>query len=155
MTHDYARNGTPSLLAALDAASGPVIARYCRRHRHREFPRFLKLIDNAVPGGLDLHLTRGDYATHKAPAVGRRLLRHPVPPALRASWTNVAERWFAELTNRKLGRSAHRDDAELKPASVTGSSNGTGTRNRSRGPGPPMRYPGTSPCCRRVNDPAR
>jgi hypothetical protein len=69
MTHDYVRNSTTSLFAALDAATGPVIARHYRRHRHQEFLRFLKLIDNAVPGGLDLHLICGNYATHKTPAI--------------------------------------------------------------------------------------
>jgi transposase len=110
MTHDYVRNGTTSLFAALDVATGPVIARHCRRHRHQEFLRFLKLIDNAVPDGLDRHLICGNYATHKTPAIGRRLLRHPrfrlhFTPAS-SSWINLAERWSAELTNRKLRRSA-------------------------------------------------
>jgi hypothetical protein len=61
--------------AALDMATSSVIARHCRRHRHREFLRFLKLIDDAVPGGLNLHLLCGSYATHKTPAIHERLLR--------------------------------------------------------------------------------
>jgi len=147
------------LFGALDVATGPVIARHCRRHRHREFLRFLELIDDAVPGGLDLHLICGSYATHKTPAIHKRLLRqqrfhlHFTPAS--SSWLNVAERWFAELTDRKLRRSATAMSPSSKSAFVTGSSSGTGTRNHSRGPGPPMRYPATSPCCRRVNGPAR
>ncbi|HEY2576282.1 MAG TPA: IS630 family transposase, partial [Streptosporangiaceae bacterium] len=112
MTHDYVRNGTTSLFAALEVASGAVIAQPCRRHRHQEFLRFLQLIDDAVPGGLELHLICDNYATHKTPAVKKWLLRHPrfhlhfTPTS--SSWINLVERWFAELTNRKLRRSAHR-----------------------------------------------
>jgi transposase len=118
MTHDYVRNGTTSLFAALDIASGSVIAQHYRRHRHQEFLRFLKLIDAAVPSGLDLHLVCDNYATHKTPDVKKWLLRHPrfhlhfTPTS--SSWINLVERWFAELTNRKLRRSAHRSVTELE-----------------------------------------
>ena len=118
MTHDYVRHGTTSLFAALDVASGSVIAQHYRRHRHQEFPRFLKLIDGAVPSGLDLHLICDNYATHKTPEVQKWLLRHPrfhlhfTPTS--SSWINLVERWFAELTNRKLRRSAHRSVTELE-----------------------------------------
>ena len=118
MTHDYVRNGTTSLFAAFDLASGSVIAQPYRRHRHQEFLRFLKLIDTAVPEG-------------PGPAPGPGQLRHPqdardqgvaaeappLPPALhpdQLSWLNLVERWFAELTNRKLRRSAHRSVTELE-----------------------------------------
>jgi transposase len=118
MTHDYVRLRTTSLFAALDMATSSVIARHCRRHLHREFLRFLKLIDDAVPGGLDLHLICGNYATHKTPAIHERLLRqqrfHLHFTRAGSSWLNVAERWFAELTDRKLRRSAHRSVAELE-----------------------------------------
>jgi DDE superfamily endonuclease len=148
MTHDYVRIRTTSLFAALDMATSSVIARHCRRHRHREFLRFLKLIDDAVPGGLDLHLLCGDYATHKTPAIHERLLRqqrfHLRFTSASSSWLNVAERWFAELTDRNCAGQRTAASPSSKPASVTESSNGTGTRNHSRGPGPPMRYPGTS-----------
>ena len=106
MTHDYVRNGTTSLFAAFDLASGSVIAQPYRRHRHQEFLRFLKLIDSAVPGDLDLHLVLDNYATHKTPAIHQWLLRHPrfhlhfTPTS--SSWLNLVERWFAELTTRKL-----------------------------------------------------
>jgi transposase len=118
MTHDYVRNGTTSLFAAFDLASGSVIAQHCRRHRRREFLRFLKLIDAAVPEDLDLHLVLDNYATHKTPAIHQWLLKHPrfhlhfTPGS--SSWLNLVERWFAELTNRKLRRSAHRSGTELE-----------------------------------------
>ncbi|WP_344517906.1 IS630 family transposase [Nocardia seriolae] len=118
MTHDYVRNGTTNLFAALDVASGSVIAEHYARHRHQEFLRFLKTIDTAVPAEFDLHLVCDNYGTHKTPAVKKWLLRHPrfhvhfTPTS--ASWLNLVARWFAELTNRKLRRSAHRSVTELK-----------------------------------------
>jgi transposase len=118
MTHDYVRNGTTSLFAAFDLASGSVIAQPYRRHRSQEFLRFLKLIDGAVPKGLDLHLVLDNYATHKTPAIKDWLLKHPrfhlhfTPTS--SSRMNLVERWFAELTNRKLRRSAHRSVTELE-----------------------------------------
>jgi transposase len=117
-SHDYVRHGTASLFAALDVASGQVISSLHRRHRHQEFLRFLKQIDASVPSELDLHLVCDNYATHKTPAIKTWLLRHPrfhlhfTPTS--ASWLNLVERWFAELTNRKLRRSAHRSVAELE-----------------------------------------
>jgi transposase len=118
MTHDYIRHGTTSLFAAFDIGSGSVIAHHYRRHRHQEFLRFLKLIDAAVPTDLDLHLVLDNYATHKTPKVKEWLIRHPrfhlhfTPTS--SSWLNLVERWFAELTNRKLRRSAHRSVTELE-----------------------------------------
>jgi transposase len=118
MTHDYVRNGTTSLFAAFDPASGSVIAQPYRRHRHQEFLRFLKLIDAAVPKDLELHLVLDNYATHKTPAIHQWLLKHPrfhlhfTPTS--SSWVNLVERWFAELTNRKLRRSAHRSVTALE-----------------------------------------
>ena len=118
MTHDYVRNGTTRLFAALDLASGSVIAQACRRHRQQEFLRFLKLIDAAVPRDLDLHLVPDNYATHKTPAIHQWLLKHPrfhlhFTPAS-SSWLNLVERWSAELTSRKPRRSAHRNVTELE-----------------------------------------
>jgi transposase len=118
MTHDYVRHGTTSLFAAFDISSGSVIAHHYRRHRHQEFLRFLKLIDAAVPRDLDLHLVLDNYATHKTPKVKEWLIRHPrfhlhfTPTS--SSWLDLVERWFAELTNRKLRRSAHRSVTELE-----------------------------------------
>ncbi len=118
MTHDYVRHGTTSLFAAFDVSSGSVIAHHYRRHRHQEFLRFLKVIDAAVPKDLDLHLVLDNYATHKTPKVKEWLIRHPrfhlhfTPTS--SSWLNLVERWFAELTNRKLRRSTHRSVTELE-----------------------------------------
>jgi transposase len=117
-THDYVRHGTTSLFAAYDLASGSVIAQHYRRHRHQEFLRFLKLIVVAVPSDLDLHLVLGSYVTRKTPAIKDWLIKHPCfhlhfAPAS-SSWLNLVERWFAELTNRKLRRSAHRSVTGLE-----------------------------------------
>ena len=117
-THDYVRHGTTSLFAALNAATGQVIGAHHHRHRHQEFLKFLKTIDAATPAGLDLHLICDNYATHKTPAVRNWLIRHPrfhlhfTPTS--SSWLNLVERWFAELTNRKLRRGAHRSVRELE-----------------------------------------
>jgi transposase len=117
-THDYARHGTTSLFAALDITTGTVIGQIHRRHRHQEFLRFLKAIDTATPAELDLHLVLDNYATHKTPAIHRWLLAHPrfhlhFTPTY-SSWLNLVERWFAELTVRKLRRSAHRSVTALE-----------------------------------------
>lgn len=118
MSHDYVRHGTTTLFAAFDVVSGSVIGANYRRHRHQEFLQFLKLIDSAVPQDLDLHLVLDNYATHKTPQVKAWLLKHPrfhlhfTPTS--SSWLNLVERWFAELTNRKLRRSVHRSVTELE-----------------------------------------
>jgi len=117
-THDYVRYGTTSLFAALDIATGKVIGQHQRRHRHQEFLRFLKTIDKNTPSELDLHLICDNYATHKTPAIKQWLAAHPrfhlhfTPTS--GSWLNLVERWFGELTNRKLRRSAHRSVKELE-----------------------------------------
>ncbi len=93
-----------------------MIAHHYRRHRHQEFLRFLKVIDAEVPPGLEPHLVLDDDATHKTPKVKKWLIRHPrfhlyfTPTG--SSWLNLVERWFAEPTNRKLRRSAHRSVVE-------------------------------------------
>ncbi|MGO9501066.1 MAG: IS630 family transposase [Streptosporangiaceae bacterium] len=117
-SHDYVRNGTTSLFAALDVATGQIIASHHSRHRQQEFLKFLKTIDTRTPAGLDLHLICDNYATRKTPAIRNWLLRHPrvrihFTPAS-SSWLNLAERWFAELTDRKLRRPAHRSVHELE-----------------------------------------
>ena len=115
--HDYVRHGTSSLFAALDAASGRVIGSLHARHRAVEFRRFLATLDREVPAELAVHLILDNYATHKTPAVRRWLVAHPrfvlhfTPTG--ASWLNLVERWFAELTARKLRRGAHRSVREL------------------------------------------
>ena len=116
-THDYVRNGITDLFAALNIATGEVVARTDTRHRAVEFIKFLDLLDASVPAGLDVHVICDNASTHKTPAVHRWLLRHPrfvfhfTPTS--SSWLNLVERWFAELTNRKLRRSAHRSIKEL------------------------------------------
>src|SRR6266480_4497719 len=118
-THDYVRHGTTSLFAALDIATGKVIGQHQRRHRHQEFLRFLKTIDANTPKDLDLHLICDNYATHKTPAIKTWLAAHPrfhlhfTPTS--GSWLNLVERWFAELTRRKLRRSTHHSVKELEP----------------------------------------
>jgi transposase len=117
-THDYIRHGTTSLFAALDIATGKVIGQTQRKHRHQEFLRFLRTIDRQTPAELDLHLVLDNYATHKTPAIQQWLAKHPrfhlhFTPTY-SSWLNLVERWFAELTNRKLRRSTHRSVAALE-----------------------------------------
>jgi transposase len=119
-THDYMRHGTTSLFAALVVATGEVIGRIHRQHRHQEFLRFLKVVDAETPAELDLHLVLDNYGTHKTPAVMRWLARHPrfhlhfTPTG--GSWLNLVERWFAELTRRQIKRGAHRSTRALEEA---------------------------------------
>jgi transposase len=120
MTHDYKRNGTTTLFAALSMLDGKVIGTCMPRHRHREFLRFLRLIDQQTPPGLDLHLVVDNYATHKTPAVKRWLKVHPrfhlhfTPTS--ASWLNMVERFFAEITRNRIRRGTFENVAELKRA---------------------------------------
>jgi len=119
-THDYIRNGTTNLYAALDVASGQVIAEMTPRHRAEEFRRFLNLIDASVPAHLDVHVVLDNSSTHKTPSIQRWLVRHPrftlhFTPTY-SSWLNLVERWFAELTNKQLRRGVHRSVAQLKAA---------------------------------------
>ncbi len=119
-THDYVRGGTTNLYAALDVASGHVIADMTERHRAIEFRRFLNLINRSVPGDLDVHLVVDNVSTHKTPEIKKWLLRHPrfhlhFTPTY-SSWMNLVERWFAELTNKWLRRGTHRSTKELESA---------------------------------------
>jgi transposase len=110
-SHDYVRHGTTSLFAALDMASGKVIGSLRQHHRATEFKKFLVQIDEQVPKDLDVHLILDNYATHKTPDIKRWLLRHPrfhlhfTPTS--GSWLNMVERWFGELTTKKIKRGAH------------------------------------------------
>jgi transposase len=116
-THDWERNGTSSLYAALDLASGQVIGRLHQRHRAIEFHKFLNTIDAEVPAHLDVHVVLDNSSTHKTPKIQRWLARHPrfhlhfTPTS--SSWLNLVERWFAELTTKLLRRGAHRSVREL------------------------------------------
>lgn len=120
MTHDYKRNGTTTLFAALNMLDGKVIGTCMKRHRHREFVNFLKLIDKDTPAGLDLHLIVDNYATHKTPAVKRWLKTHTrfhlhfTPTS--ASWLNMVERFFGEITRKRIRRGVFKSVAELESA---------------------------------------
>jgi transposase len=108
MTHDYKRNGTTTLFAALDVAEGRLIGQCMPRHRHQEFIKFLKQIDAETPAELDLHLIVDNYATHKHPKVQlwlkrhRRFHMHFIPTS--SSWLNLVERWFREITDKRIRR---------------------------------------------------
>ena len=108
VTHDYKRHGTTTLFAALDVATGKVITRCKRRHRHQEFLAFLRQIDRSVPRNLNVHLIVDNYATHKHPKVRAWLARHPryhvhFTPTY-ASWLNQVERWFGIITQKAIRR---------------------------------------------------
>jgi transposase len=116
-THDYKRHGTSSLYAALDIATGKVIGSLHNRHRAIEFKQFLQTLDRDVPPELDVHVILDNSSTHKTPAVHKWLTAHPrfvlhfTPTS--ASWLNLVERWFAELTTKQLRRGAHRSTRAL------------------------------------------
>ena len=116
-SHDYKRYGTSSLYAALDIGSGKVIGSLHARHRAIEFKKFLHRLDTEVPAELEVHLILDNASTHKTPAIKRWLLAHPrfvlhfTPTS--SSWLNLVERWFAELTTKKLRRGSHRSVRQL------------------------------------------
>lgn len=113
VTHDYKRNGTTTLFAALSMLDGTIIGDCLPRHRHQEFIRFLKKIDGETPAGLDLHLIVDNYGTHKHPSVKRWLKRNPrfhlhfIPTS--SSWLNMVERWFREITDKRIRRGTFRN----------------------------------------------
>jgi transposase len=116
-THDYVRNGTTNLYAALDVASGNVITDLTARHRAEEFRKFLNLIDRNVPADLAVHVVLDNVSTHKTPSIRRWLVRHPrftfhFTPTY-SSWLNLVERWFAELTTKWLRRGTHHSTRHL------------------------------------------
>ena len=118
MTHDYKRNGTTTLFAALNVLDGTVIGQCLKRHRRQEFIRFLNRIDRQTLPGLDIHLIVDNYATHKTPEIKRWLERHPrfhfhfTPTS--ASWLNQVERFFAEITRNAIRRGIFKSVAELE-----------------------------------------
>ena len=113
-THDYRRNGTTDLLAALDVVEGRIIGECHKRHRAREFLAFLGTLDRSTPPELDLHLVPDNLSTHKTPEVKRWLLRHPrfyfVPTG--SSWLNQVERWFNNRTYRRIRRGKFRRERD-------------------------------------------
>ena len=120
MTHDYKRHGTTTLFAALDVLDGTVIGQCMQKHRHQEFIRFLNKINRQTPKCLELHLIADNYAIHKTPEVKRWLKRHPrfhmhfTPTS--ASWLNLVERFFAEITRKRIRRGVFRSVVELQMA---------------------------------------
>ena len=120
MTHDYKRNGTTTLFAALDVLEGKAIGRCMQRHRHQEFIRFLNAIEREVPAGKLVHVILDNYAAHKHPKVRAWLGRHPrfvfhfVPTS--CSWLNAVEGFFAKLAKRRLKRGVFRSLVDLQAA---------------------------------------
>jgi transposase len=117
MTHDYKRNGTTTLFAALDMLEGKVIGECFSRHRHQEFLKFLRILDKEFPKELDLHLILDNYGTHKKKEVMQWLEKHPrfklhfTPTS--SSWLNLVERWLKELTDKRIRRGVFRNVGEL------------------------------------------
>lgn len=117
MTHDYKRNGTTTLFAALNVAEGKLIGTCMPRHRHQEWIKFLRQIDEQTPAELDLHLIADNYSTHKHPKVKNWLKRHPrfhmhfIPTS--SSWLNLVERWFREITHKRIRRGVFKSVSEL------------------------------------------
>ena len=120
MTHDYKRHGTTTLFAALEVLQGRVIGQCYARHRHQEWLKFLRRLDEEFPGPVPLHLVMDNYGTHKHPRVQAWLGRHPrfiphfVPTS--SSWLNLVERWFGELTSKRVRRGAFFSVEDLQKA---------------------------------------
>jgi transposase len=120
MTHDYKRNGTTTLFAALNVATGEVLQECLPRHRHDEFLRFLKKIERETAKELEIHVIADNYATHKHPEVKAWLAKRPrvtmhfTPTS--ASWVNLVERFFAEITEKAIRRGAFQNVQELEVA---------------------------------------
>ena len=118
MTHDYKRNGTTTLFAALETLQGKVVGECHERHRHQEFLQFLRRIDTEFPGDVPLHLIMDNYGTHKHAKVKAWLRRHPrfvphfVPTSF--SWMNLVERWFGHLDNKAIRRGVFLSVADLQ-----------------------------------------
>ena len=120
LTHDYKRNGTTTLFAALELAQGKVVGQCDQRHRHQEFLKFLRRIDQEFPAPVPLHLVMDNYGTHKKQEVRAWLKKHPrfvlhfVPTS--SSWLNLVERWFGELSRQCIRRGAFFSVEDLQKA---------------------------------------
>ena len=120
MTHDYKRNGTTTLFAALNVLEGKVIGQCHARHRHQEWLKFLRRLDGEFPQDLTLHLVMDNYGTHKEPSVRAWLKKHPrfvchfIPTS--SSWLNLVERWFGELTGKAIRRGSFVSVPDLEKA---------------------------------------
>ena len=122
-THDYKRHGTTTLFAALNAKTSEVITQFHQRHRSAQFREFLDLIDAQVPRRLDVHIIMDNYSTHKTPLIRAWFAKRPrfhvhFTPTY-ASWLNLVERWFSELTMKQIRRGAFRSVPQLKAAIQT------------------------------------
>jgi len=123
MTHDYKRNGTTTLFAALDVLTGKVIGQCLPRHRHEEFLKFLRTIDREVPNGLQVHLILDNYSTHKHQNVKNWLAKHPrfhlhfIPTS--SSWLNMVERFFGKLDDKAIRRGVFQSVPDLIAAIET------------------------------------
>lgn len=120
MTHDYKRNGTTTLFAALEIAQGKVVGQCYARHRHQEFLKFLKQLDQEFPGDVALHVVMDNYGTHKHPRIENWFKRHPrfvahfIPTS--SSWLNLVERWFGEITSKRIRRGVFMSVEDLENA---------------------------------------
>src|SRR5437764_1400202 len=119
-THDYKHNGTTSLFAALELKTSRVIGQLHRRHRSVEFRKFLDAIEAQVPATVDVHLILDNYGTHKTPMIRKWFAKRPrfhvhFTPTY-GSWINLVERWFAELTNKRIRRGVFRSVKDLESA---------------------------------------
>ena len=152
-THDYKRHGTSSLYAALDITTGQVIGSLHARHRAIEFKKFLQTIDGEVPADLDVHLILDNASSHKTPTIKKWLTAHPrfvvhfTPTS--SSWLNLVERWFGELTTKKLRRGTHRSVRALNTDVRDWITTCNETPSPSSGPSPPTKssnpLPATAP----------
>jgi transposase len=137
MTHDYKRNGTTTLFAAMNVLDGTVIGHNMQRHRHQEFIRFLNAVEREVPVGKTIHAVLDNYAAHKHRAVRQWLARHPrwtfhfTPTS--ASWLNAVEGFFATLTSAASNAASSGPSPTSRPPSTASSRSTTPTRNPSYG----------------------
>jgi hypothetical protein len=144
MTHDYKRNGTTTLFAALNILDGTVIGRCMRRHRHQEFIRFLNAIERAVPAGKVIHAIVDNYAAHKQPNVLKwmadhlRWTFHFTPTS--ASWLNAVENFFSKMTQQRIRRGVFRSIADLQAAINAYLAEQMPALNPLSGPNPPRPF---------------
>ena len=138
MTHDYVRHGTTTLFAALNVLDGTVIGSCFERHRHEEFLKFLRQVNRDTPEGMDLHLIVDNYSTHKHPKVKqwiqghKRFHLHFTPTS--SSWLNLVERWFGEITRKRIRRGVFKSVKDLIEAIQSYIKINNQTPNRLCGP---------------------
>jgi len=141
MTHDYKRNGTTTLFAALNILDGAVIGRCMQKHTHQEFIRFLNAVEREVPAGKVIHVILDNYGTHKHPKTRAWLARRPrwtfhfTPTS--ASWLNAVEGFFSILTRRRIRRGVFRSVVDLQAAINRYINEHNDDPSRSSGPNPP------------------